>query len=114
MSTSKETIADILSELEPLPVRARAMFGEYGLHCGEKFVALVCNDRLFLKPTSAAEGLEGVLESCPPYPGAKDYLVLDERFRRDRVRLRRLVEDTARVLPLPKRAAKARPPRRKA
>jgi TfoX/Sxy family transcriptional regulator of competence genes len=32
MSTSKETVAEILDALAPLNVRARAMFGEYGLY----------------------------------------------------------------------------------
>lgn len=35
MSTNKETIAGILGDLAPLAVRARAMFGEYGIYCDE-------------------------------------------------------------------------------
>ena len=42
MSTSKKTVASILEQLEPLDVRARAMFGEYGLYCDEKIVGLIC------------------------------------------------------------------------
>jgi len=56
MSTSKETVAFLLAQLEPLDVRARAMFGEFGAYCDEKFVALVCDDTFFLKPTDAADG----------------------------------------------------------
>ena len=56
MSTSKETVAFLLAQLEPLDMRARAMFGEYGVYCDEKFVALVCDDTFFLKPTHAADG----------------------------------------------------------
>ncbi len=44
MSTSKETIALLTESLEPLPVRTRAMFGEYGLYCEEKVVGFVCDD----------------------------------------------------------------------
>lgn len=54
MSTSKETVARILEQLEPLDVRARAMFGEYGLYCDEKIVGLICGDVLFVKPTEVS------------------------------------------------------------
>jgi TfoX/Sxy family transcriptional regulator of competence genes len=107
MSTSKEFIAELLEQLEPLDVRARAMFGEYGFYCDEKIVALVCDDFFYLKPTAAAAALEVELEPCPPYPGAKDYLLVEERFLQDRAWFRDLVQATADLLPAPK-------PRRKA
>ena len=31
----------------------KKMFGEYGLYCGGKFFAMVCDDRLFVKITDA-------------------------------------------------------------
>lgn len=97
MSTSKETIAYLLEQLEPLPVRARAMFGEYGLYCDEKIVALVCDDTVFLKPTPASDGLaEG-----PAYPGAKDYRIADAELIEDGERFRAVVQATADALPAP-------------
>ena len=98
MATSKDTIAFLLEQLEPLPVRARAMFGEYGLYCDEKVVALVCDDIVFLKPTAATDGMpEG-----PPYTGAKDYRIADGDVVEDSGRLRALVQATADALPAPK------------
>ncbi len=115
MSTSKEIIADILDELAPLRVRARSMFGEYGIYCDEKIVALVCDDLLYLKPTTAADSLTVDLEPCPPYPGAKDYLLLEDRFMLDRAEFRRLIQATADALPAPRpKKKKARTPRKKA
>ena len=102
MSTSKETVADILERLAPLDVRARAMFGEYVVYCDDKVVALVCDDRLFLKPTEAVDAKALELEPCPPYPGAKDCWILDDRVLLDRALLHRLVQDTADALPAPK------------
>jgi TfoX/Sxy family transcriptional regulator of competence genes len=115
MSTSKETIADILNELAPLRVRARSMFGEYGLYCDEKIVALVCDDCLYVKPTAAADALTVDLEPCPPYPGARDYLLLEDRFMLDRAEFRRLIQATADALPVPrpKKKKKAGAPRKK-
>jgi len=102
MSTGKEIIEDILNKLAPLQVRARAMFGEYGIYCDEKIVALVCADTFFLKPTAAADSTTVDLEPCPPYPGAKDYLILDDRFMRDPAQFKSLIQATANALPPPK------------
>ena len=115
MSTSKEIIADILDALAPLQVRARAMFGEYGIYCDEKIIALVCDDRFYLKPTAAVDSLTIDLEPCPPYPGAKDYLILDDRFMQDRAQFQHLIQATADVLPVPrpKKPKKAKTPRKK-
>jgi DNA transformation protein len=59
MSTQASTIEYILDQLSSVPgVRARKMFGEYALYCGDKVVALVCDDTLFVKITE--EGKEFV------------------------------------------------------
>jgi len=34
-------------------VTARRMFGEYALYCDGRMVALVCEDKLYIKPTTA-------------------------------------------------------------
>ena len=112
MSTSRSTIEDLLERLAPLDVRARAMFGEYALYCDEKVVALVCDDRVFLKETDALAGVDGALESGPPFPGAKDHKILHDRWMADGDRLRSVVQGTADRLPVPKkRKPKKRPPK---
>lgn len=114
MGSSQETVTHFLEQLDALDVRARAMFGEFAVYCDEKVVVLVCNDRLFLKPTDAFDSFAIELERCPPYPGAKDYLVLDERTVQDRAQLLRLVQATADALPKPKpKKAKKKRARRK-
>lgn len=102
MATDKETVAYILEQLEPLPVRARPMFGEYCLYCDEKVVALICDDSLFLKPTAAARELLPDGELAPPYPGAKDYFRLSGDQLEDREWLQGLIGRTADLLPHPK------------
>ena len=59
-------------------IRARKMFGEYGLYCGEKFFALLCDNQLFLKPTSACRKLLGKPNEQPPYDGAKPYFLVED------------------------------------
>lgn len=102
MSTRKETVAYLLSQLEPLDVRSRAMFGEYALYLGEKIVAFICADTLFLKPTGAAYGYHDHLTLAPPYPGASDYLAVGGDLIEDPDRLQALVVATAELVPPPK------------
>jgi TfoX/Sxy family transcriptional regulator of competence genes len=99
VGTRKETVAYILDQLTPLPVRARAMFGEYGLYCDEKMVALICDDTLFVKPTAVAPQFFDHLESAPPYPGAKDWHVVSGDRMEHREWLQALIARTAEALP---------------
>ena len=78
------------------------MFGEYCLYLAGKPVALVCDDRLFLKPTNAGRAkLQQVVEGSP-YPGAKPHLLIGGELWEEREWLCDLVQATARELPLPK------------
>ncbi|TNJ38896.1 TfoX/Sxy family protein [Chlorobaculum thiosulfatiphilum] len=79
----------------------RKMFGEYAVYCEGKVVALVCDNRLFVKPTAAGRDLAGQLAEAPPYPGAKLHLLVGEELD-DREWLSKLIRVTARELPAPK------------
>jgi len=51
------------------------MFGEYALYQGGIIVAFVCDDTLFIKPTSGALALLPQTAQGPAYPGSKDYII---------------------------------------
>lgn len=88
----------------------RKMFGEYALYLDEKVVAFACDDRLLLKPTEAGRAALPSLTLAPPYPGAKDYYVLDE-FLDDTALLQRALSVTADALPAsPPRVRRKRAP----
>ncbi len=55
MASSKETIDFLLEQMAGAgTITARKMFGEYGMYCDGKIMALVCDDELFVKrPTPA-------------------------------------------------------------
>jgi TfoX/Sxy family transcriptional regulator of competence genes len=78
--TSRETIIALTDAMRPLgDIRFKAMFGEWGVYLNESFVAIIGDDTLFIKvkgiPDDTVNAL--VLERREPYPGAKNYAVVD-------------------------------------
>ena len=59
-------------------VRARKMFGEYGLFCDGTFFAVICDDQLFIKITPQGAAAFPDLPKAPPYEGAKDSFVVED------------------------------------
>jgi DNA transformation protein len=108
MATNPETVAYVLEQLEPLNVRARPMFGEFCVWCDEKVVALICDDTVYLKPTSTTDG-QGLREANA-YPGSRLFRVAGVDLVEDSDAFRALVQATADALPAP-RPKKLRAPR---
>ena len=79
----------------------RKMFGEYGLYSNGKIVALICDNQLFVKPTQSGRDFIGDVDEAPPYPGARDYFLIDDKFE-DREWISELIRITAAELPTPK------------
>lgn len=79
-------------------IAARKMFGEYGLYCDGIFFGSICKDRLFIKPTPEAADMAEGLSLEPPYPGARDCLVVPDARSEDAAWLAELVRATARAL----------------
>ena len=66
MASQRSTIDYIVEQMGgPRLVSARKMFGEYGLFCDGKMVALVCDDQLFVKPTPAGRYCETLTRARP-------------------------------------------------
>ena len=100
MATRTEVIIYLLDQMSGAgAVTAKKMFGEYGLYCDAKLFGLVCDDRLYIKPTSRGREVIGVCEEGSPYPGAKPNLIVDEERWNDRAWLSRVVKATADDLP---------------
>jgi TfoX/Sxy family transcriptional regulator of competence genes len=79
----------------------RKMFGEYAVYVGAKVVALVCDNRLYVKLTEPGRALLGEAPEAPPYPGARPHIVADD-YLDDRDLLTALIRATAAALPAPK------------
>jgi len=106
MATKPSTVAFLLDQMaEAGAVTARKMFGEYGVFLDDKTIALICDDRLFLKPTGPGRQLLATVTEAPPYPGAKSWFLVPEEVWDDRDHLAELARVTAGALPPPRRKA---------
>lgn len=106
MASKQSTVDFIIDQISSAGVvSAKKMFGEYGIYCGEKMVALVCNDQLFIKPTLEGKAFLGECAEGPPYPGAKPCFIIPGEKWDDQEWLSRLISITAAQLPVPKKKA---------
>lgn len=102
MASDPGFVAFVVDQLDPgLGVTSKKMFGEYGLFCDGKMFGMICDDRLFVKPTDGGRGFIGQVVEAPPYPGAKPIFLIEERVE-DGEWLSELVRITTRELPAPK------------
>ena len=85
------------------------MFGEYGLYCDGKMIAIIADEQLFIKPTNGGRSLAEGAEEVSPYPGAKPCLLIGPDRWDDREWMSELARITATELPAPKPKSAKRP-----
>lgn len=103
MSSQQKTVDYIIEQAAGAgTVTAKKMFGEYGMYCDGKIIALICDDQLFIKPTAAGRAYLGEVTDGEPFPGAKPYFLIEGDRWDDADWLADLVKTTADDLPLPK------------
>jgi len=86
-------------------ITVKKMMGDYCIYCDGVLFGLICDNRLFVKPTyqGAAKLQDVVMRS--PYPGAKEHFLIDDVDDRDS-----LVALIKATLPaLPQRKSKKNP-----
>jgi TfoX/Sxy family transcriptional regulator of competence genes len=102
MATDQSFIDFITDQLEnDGRISTKKMFGEYAVYFDTKVVALVCDNRLFIKPTEGGRKFIGNVVEAPPYPGAKNSFLIEEQIE-DREWLNELIRITALEVPEPK------------
>ena len=101
--TSEQSFVDfIVDQMEAAGgITSRKMFGEYAIYSGEKLIALVCDNKLFVKPTAAGREFIGDVIEAAPYAGAKSSFLIEDKFE-DRDWIASLARITADELPEPK------------
>ena len=104
MASDKNFVDFVVDQIENAGlITYKKMFGEYAIYSGGKVVALICNNRLFVKPTEGGRafiGNENVVEA-PAYPGSKLKFLIEDKIE-DREWISELIRITANELPKPK------------
>ena len=102
MASDQEFVDFVVDQIRNAgEITSRKMFGEYAIYCDGKVAALVCDNRLFVKPTEAGRSFIGEVTEAPPYPGAKNSFLIEDGLE-DRDWISGLVRITAEALPEPK------------
>lgn len=103
MATDKAFVAYVVEQASGAgEIAARPMFGEYGIYVGTKIFGLICDNKLFMKPTEAGRAYIGEdLVEAPAYPGSKNFFLIEAQLE-DRDWLAELILVSAEELPEPK------------
>lgn len=102
MASNEETVVFILDQIKSAGnISAKKMFGEYAIYCNNKVVALVCDDMLYIKPTTSGKSFMRQVDEKPPYPGAKNYYLVSGDLWEQSEWLSELIKITEEELPIP-------------
>ena len=102
MASDKSFVDFILEQIRISgEIAAKKMFGEYGIYADEKLFGLICDNKLFIKPTAAGKLFIGNVNEAPPYVGAKNYFLIEDKIE-DSEWLSELVRTSIKELPMPK------------
>lgn len=102
MASDKKFLDFIVDQLENVgQISFKQMFGEYAVYSDGKIFALVCDNRLFIKPTNGGRAFIKDVVEAPPYAGAKPSFLIGDKID-DRDWLSELARITLTELPEPK------------
>jgi TfoX/Sxy family transcriptional regulator of competence genes len=82
-------------------ITAKKMFGEYAIYADEKLFGLICDNKLFIKPTNSGRKFIGNVVEASPYEGAKPSFLVEDKIE-DSEWLSELVRISLNELPAPK------------
>lgn len=82
-------------------ITAKKMFGEYGIYADEKLFGLICDNKLFIKPTISGRKFIGNVIEAQPYERAKPSFLIEEKIE-DSNWLSELIRISLKELPPPK------------
>lgn len=82
-------------------ITAKKMFGEYGIYADGKLFGLICDNKLFIKPTISGRKFIGNVIEEPPYEGAKPSFLIEDKIENSEW-LSELIRISLDELPTPK------------
>lgn len=102
MASTQDFVDYVVEQIEKAgTITYKKMFGEYAVYSDGKIVALICDNRLFIKPTEGGKAFIGDVTEAPPYPGAKMSFLIEDKID-DREWISELIRISAKELPEPK------------
>jgi TfoX/Sxy family transcriptional regulator of competence genes len=102
MATDKAFVDFVLDQIDNAgEITAKKMFGEYGVFSNGKIFALICDNKLFIKPTESGRAFIQDVVEAPPYKGAKPSFLIEDKIE-DREWLSELIRISLKELPEPK------------
>lgn len=102
MASDQKFVDYVVEQIENAgEITAKKMFGEYGVYSDLKIFALICNNKLYIKPTKSGREFIGDVFEAPPYPGAKPSFLIEDKIE-DREWLSELVRLSVKELPMQK------------
>jgi TfoX/Sxy family transcriptional regulator of competence genes len=102
MASDQKFVDFVLDQIQGAgEITAKKMFGEYGIYADGKIFALICDNKLFVKPTKSGREFIGEVVEAPPYEGAKPSFLIEDKIE-DREWLSELVRVSVKELPMPK------------
>lgn len=81
MASDKNFVEFVLEQIKNAgEITAKKMFGEYGIYTDEKLFGLICDNKLFIKPTNSGRAFIGNAVEASPYEGAKPSFLIEEKI----------------------------------
>ncbi len=102
MASTQDFVDFVMQQIENAgEITAKKMFGEYSIYADGKLFGLICDNKLFIKPTVSGREFIGNVVEAPPYEGAKPSFLIEEKIE-DSNWLNELIRISLKELPTPK------------
>ncbi len=109
MASSEDFVSFVVEQMENAgEITTKKMFGEYVVYCNGKVLGLICDNKLFIKPTQSGRDFIGEVVEAPAYKGAKPSFLIEDKIE-DKDWLTQLVRVSVKELPIPKPKRKRSP-----
>ena len=106
MASDQNFLDFILEQIKDAgEISTKKMFGEYGIYSDGKLFGLICDNKLFIKPTNSRREFIGNVIEASPYKGAKPSFLIEDKIE-DSDWLSKLIRISVKELPLPKQKNK--------
>ncbi len=102
MASTQQFVDFVIEQIKGCgEITAKKMFGEYGIYADGKIFGVICNDKLYVKPTTAGRDFIGTPVEEPAYKGAKPSFLVEDKIE-DSAWLSQLISLSLPELPAPK------------